>query len=68
MSASGFDRLRQRVVGDPVLEDRLLAAPDRIAFVATAVALGTELGLPVEAADVQAAVDAGRRSWYATWI
>jgi len=68
VSAGGLDRLRERVIGDPALEDRLLGVPDRAAFVAATVALAAELGLPVEAADVEHAVVAGRRDWYSTWI
>lgn len=68
MGGDGLAALRELVLADPALHDRLLAVPDRPAFVAAVVAVAAERGLAVEGADVEAALVAARRSWLERWV
>lgn len=68
MGGDGLARLRELVLGDPALQDRLLAVPDRPAFVAAVVELAAERGLHVDGPQVEAALVAARRSWLERWV
>lgn len=68
MPTEDLDRLHAAVLDDPQLQRRLLAVPDRRAFVASVVAVAGELGLDVVAAEVEDAIVQRRRAWYSTWI
>jgi hypothetical protein len=64
----GLAALRAEVLADRGLQARLLAVPERAAFVAAVVDLAAELGLDVVPADVEAALAAARRSWLERWV
>ena len=68
METDTLAELRPLVVGDAVLCRRLLAAPDRGAFVAEVVALAHERGIAVSSADVVAALDAAMRRRRDRWV
>lgn len=63
-----LDALTAAVVADAALRDRLLAVPERSAFVAEVVAVAAERGLPVTADDVDLAIVAARRAWLSRWV
>jgi hypothetical protein len=58
-----FEDFRNQVFQDEDLQARLLAEPDPTAFPAHAVALGAERGCVFTPAEVQAAINQGRRAW-----
>lgn len=68
MGVDGLDRLVATVLADPALQERLLAVPERPAFVAEVVAVAAERDLDVTAADVEAALAAARRAWLERWV
>lgn len=63
-----MERLRAIVLADRDVQARLLATPDRPAFVAAVVDLAAGHGVPVGAADVEAAMAAARRQWLERWV
>jgi len=69
MSAEHFEILRSAVFTDEALQSRLREpATSADAFVARVVAVSAERGLDVAAADVEAAMAEGRRSWLERWL
>jgi hypothetical protein len=67
MSSEGFEALRRRVHASPELAAALAAvAPER--FREELVRCAGELGVPVEVADVERAIDAGIRAWTLRWV
>ncbi|HEX9994319.1 MAG TPA: Nif11 family protein [Acidimicrobiales bacterium] len=68
MGGDGLERLTAAVLADPALQQRLLAVPERPAFVAEVVAVAAERGLDVTPADVEAALVAARRAWLERWV
>lgn len=58
---------RELVFDDPVLA-RTLAGVAPGAFASEVVAAAAERGLAVQPAEVDAAVNAGRRAWFERWI
>ncbi|MCU1356489.1 MAG: hypothetical protein JWM89_1907 [Acidimicrobiales bacterium] len=65
--ADDWVAFRQLVFDDPALA-RTLAGVAPAAFVSEVVAAAAERGLAVEPAEVDAAVNAGRRAWFERWI
>lgn len=63
-----MERLVDAVLGDPGLWRRLLAVPERAAFVAEVVAVAGERGIEVTGPDVEAAIAAARRTWLQRWV
>jgi glutamate-1-semialdehyde aminotransferase len=63
-----LDRLVAVVLRDEALQQRLLAVPQRDAFVATLVTVASERGLVVTADDVGDALRDARRSWLERWV
>jgi len=68
MSAEGWSGFRAAVYADPALQARLLAAPDRRAFVDLVVTLAAARHLEVSAREVGEVISESRRAWYARWI
>jgi Nif11 domain len=68
VSQEAFERFRQQVLGDVVLQERLRAVPAPGDFVALLVRLGAEHGCDFSAAEVQQAMRDARRAWLARWI
>jgi Nif11 domain len=68
VSADRLDELRQLVIDDPGLRDRLLAAPDREAFVADVVAVADEQGIDLTADEVHAGLQAEQRRRFEQWV
>jgi hypothetical protein len=67
MPSDGFEALRRRVHASPELAAALAAiAPDR--FRDELVARAAELGLRVDAGEVDAAVADGNRAWTLRWL
>ena len=64
----GFERFRERVLGDPALQALLLQTSDRREFIAATVRAGAEGGCRFTAADVEAALQAARRTWIERWV
>jgi hypothetical protein len=62
-TADSFEYFRELVVGDEDLCRALEAETDPRAFAVLAQRLGAERGFAFTVADVEAAIDAGRRSW-----
>jgi len=65
---SGFELFRRLVLRDASLQERLIAPTGRDAFVRLAVETGEEQGFRFTAGDVEAAIQAARRSWLERWI
>jgi mannose-6-phosphate isomerase-like protein (cupin superfamily) len=63
-----FARFRSLVLADPSLQEFLDEELDPERFAARAVALGRARGLRFGAAEVHAALSAGRRAWIERWI
>ena len=68
MPAAALARFHEEVLADPDLQRRLLAEPDRRAFVALVVQLAHERGCEVEADDVEEGLLEARRTWLERWI
>jgi predicted MarR family transcription regulator len=63
-----LERLREAVLADPGLQERLRSLADRGAFVTATAALAAELGLDVSKSDVEAGLREARRRWLGRWI
>lgn len=68
MTQSDFDRFRQMVAEDRTLQDKLLEASEKAAFIRLVIGLGREQGLVLTAGDVESALNAGMRAWVERWI
>ncbi len=66
--AGEFARFRERVWSDDGLGSRLRAITGDEAFAAAAVAEGLAAGFRFDAADVRAALAAGRSEWMSQWL
>ncbi len=66
--ASPFEQFRQLVLADPGLQQPLMQTPDRSEFASLALALGEQHGCRFTAGDVDAALNAAKRSWIERWI
>jgi len=60
--------VRRLVVDDPGLRDRLRSVTDHPAFIAEVIAVGSEHGLPVSAADVEDGLRAARLQRLERWL
>ena len=67
-SPDEFERFREIVLTDPVLQHRLRTTADRESFVRLAVTVGREIGYQFSTADVENAMEQARREWYKKWI
>lgn len=63
MSQAEFERFRQVVLADKLLQERLRSVADRDAFSALVVESAAELGFALTVDDVTEAVRDGRRAW-----
>jgi hypothetical protein len=63
-----LDRLIDLVLADETLQRRLLATPERPAFIDAVVSLSAERDLDVSPADVDDALRAAHRSWLERWV
>jgi mannose-6-phosphate isomerase-like protein (cupin superfamily) len=63
VSDRGFREFRKRVLEDEELQRRLMAAPDKPAFLALSLQLGRELGYQFHPDDVESPIRAGHRAW-----
>lgn len=61
-------RLRQAVLHDVGLQERLLATAERAAFVDLVVQLARERDLAVSAEEVDAALVEARQAWRRRWV
>ena len=64
---SGFPALLEMVLNDAALRDDLLEAPDLPALFVRVVTLARERGLDISEDELQAVVNANRRSWLERW-
>ena len=67
MAAAGLERLRELVLSQPALEERLAGIEGWDAFVAASQAVAEELGLEVGRGDLEGAREEGRRAWLERW-
>ena len=67
MTAADWAAFREAVFHDADLA-RSLASTDAATFSSAVAAAATERGFSVDAAEVDAAVNAGRRAWFERWI
>jgi len=68
MSVDRLDDIRRLVIDDRRLRDRLLAAPDRKAFIADVVAIAHEEGIDLAPDDVLAALRTEQRRRFEQWV
>jgi hypothetical protein len=68
MSADGLERLRDLVLEDPALQQRLVALTDEDEFIASTIDLAGASGLDVDADDVRKAFLDGDRRWIERWV
>lgn len=68
MSAEALERLRQVVLADPALQQRLIALTDDEAFIAATIELASARDLPVDADDLRDAFVDGDRRWIERWV
>jgi post-segregation antitoxin (ccd killing protein) len=68
MGVDALEHLRGLVIDDTAARVRLLAAPDREAFVAEVVEVARERGIELSAAQVVAGLDAARRRHRERWV
>lgn len=68
MAWEDWERFRQNVLADQALQERLRATRDWAAFVALALQLGAERGLTLSVADLERALQSGRRLWLERWL
>jgi Nif11 domain len=68
MGPIDLDALRVRVVDDPALRTRLLAAPDRRAFVAEVIGIARAEGMSISADDVEEALRGAIRDHRERWV
>lgn len=66
--SADLDRLVEVVLADEAAQRRLLATPERAAFVDAVVALAAERRLAVSPGDVEDALRAARRTWLERWV
>jgi hypothetical protein len=60
---TALEEFRTVVLADPSLQEELRRAPDRASFVALVIACAGERGCVLEAREIEAALDAGARTW-----
>jgi hypothetical protein len=60
---SALEKFQTLVLADPALQQELRAAPDRASFVALAVARARERDCAIAASEIEAAIEAGARTW-----
>lgn len=60
---SGFESFQRLVLRDSTLQEALAGTTEREAFIRRAVELGREFGCPFQPPDVEAALQAARRTW-----
>lgn len=63
-----FERFKNMVFADDSLQYRLLATPDRKAFIEETVLAGSEHGLHFTEDEIVCAINHGRRAWFEQWI
>ncbi len=63
-----FERLRQAVLQDQALQERLYQILDLDEFVSQVLSEAEELGLEVTAEDVRSVMRANQRAWLERWI
>jgi hypothetical protein len=63
----GFATFLVMVLGDAVLRDELLAAPDLLALMALVRERGRERGVEISEEELQRVVSTNRRSWVERW-
>jgi hypothetical protein len=63
-----FDQLFQIVNSDPALREDLLKAPDLPSLFAKILTLAKARNCPLTEQDLQAIVNANRRSWLERWL
>jgi hypothetical protein len=63
-----LNQIRTIVFADPKLQQELRRAPDRASFVALLAERSREHGCAVDAATIEAALDAGARAWTMHWV
>jgi hypothetical protein len=63
----GFPIFLETVLNDAALREELLQAPDLPALFARVLALARERGLEISEEELQAVVNANRRSWLERW-
>jgi hypothetical protein len=68
MSTESFEQLRQIVLQDVALQERLRATTDPRIFVDLVVQVGDERDCHFKPEDVQAAMRASRKRWIERWI
>ena len=66
--ASALESFRARVRADPELEQELRDTPDRATFVALAAARARAHDCPLDADEIEAALDAAARDWMLRWL
>ncbi len=64
----GFEPFRRLVLAEPELQEQLAAVTDRGEFINRTVELGQQRGFTFLQGDVEAAIQADRRSWMERWI
>jgi hypothetical protein len=64
---SNFDRLREFVMGDTALIDKLTRCGSEAALFAEVLAIGGERGLGLEETDLAEIVRGNRRLWLERW-
>jgi ribosomal protein S18 acetylase RimI-like enzyme len=65
---NGFERVSQLILSDSSLRDRLLEAADLPTLFGMVLAVGEERGYELQEQELQAIVNANRRSWFERWI
>ncbi len=61
-------RLRELVLRDPALCQRLLPLRDRVAFTSAVVEMARDAGLALSPEDVDDELAAARRRWQTRWV
>jgi hypothetical protein len=67
-SQTDLEQLRSRVWQEPELQARLWETRDRSAFIQLVVCLAEEHDLAVTTEEIEAALEASKRSWLQRWI
>ena len=68
MSEENFERFREHVLGNSLLQERLREITDRAVFIQSVLELGAECGYEITPEDVEEAMRANRRAWLERWI
>jgi hypothetical protein len=68
MSSTEFERFREHVLNDTVLQAELSVAADFVAFLPLVLKAGQRQGYDFTAADVEAAWRAAQRAWIERWL